>query len=221
MIYFTSDIHFNHKNIIKYAPTFRKYNSIPEMNKGLIELWNNTVTPDDTVYNLGDVMFGSIMIKENYDLLDRLNGKHYLIAGNHDETIKNPENKDILLRAIKADGNKLFEDIVDYLEISIDNKFICMSHYPMLRWNKGQFGSYMLYGHMHQEMLPIPGRILNVGYDLHGKLLSIDEVNNFIGGLPVSKINTKDVDDTTIEERKVYIKTYLKEINYKRRENEI
>ena len=55
MVYFTSDLHFYHKNIMSYSPSFRSYESAEEMNEKLIELWNSVVTPEDTVYNLGDL----------------------------------------------------------------------------------------------------------------------------------------------------------------------
>ena len=53
MIYFTSDLHFWHKNVIRY--TDRPFSSVNEMNKKLIENWNHTVHANDEVYILGDV----------------------------------------------------------------------------------------------------------------------------------------------------------------------
>ena len=53
--YFTSDLHFSHKNIMKFCPQFRSYASIKEMDAALIAQWNATVAPEDTVYNLGDI----------------------------------------------------------------------------------------------------------------------------------------------------------------------
>lgn len=79
MLYFSSDHHFDHKNIIKYCD--RPFASIEEMNKTLITYWNETVTPEDEVYYLGDFSL-STKAAENYT--KRLNGKKYLIPGNHD-----------------------------------------------------------------------------------------------------------------------------------------
>ena len=59
MIWFTSDLHFNHKRIIEYEPTTRPFASVEEMNETLIKNWNSVVQPEDTVYVLGDFIMGS------------------------------------------------------------------------------------------------------------------------------------------------------------------
>ena len=77
MIYLTSDHHFGHVNIIKYCD--RPYKDIHTMNRTLTNKWNAIIAPQDTVYHLGDIAFGSF---ERY--LPGLNGKIILIKGNHD-----------------------------------------------------------------------------------------------------------------------------------------
>ena len=52
MIFFTSDHHFYHSNIIKYCQ--RPFHSVEEMNEEMIRRWNSVVGVDDTVYYLGD-----------------------------------------------------------------------------------------------------------------------------------------------------------------------
>ena len=95
MDFFTADLHFNHKNIIKYCdrgafrnhPEFRGgterlFSGVKEMNEYLITQWNRTVTDEDTVYLLGDVAFGNK--DEAISLCNRLKGHKVLIYGNHD-----------------------------------------------------------------------------------------------------------------------------------------
>ena len=55
-IYFTSDTHFNHANIIEYCPDSRgHFSSVEDMNESIIEYWNLTIPPNATVYHLGDL----------------------------------------------------------------------------------------------------------------------------------------------------------------------
>ena len=55
-IFFTSDTHFDHKNILRFCN--RPWETVEEMNQGLIDNWNSVVGPDDIVFHLGDVSFG-------------------------------------------------------------------------------------------------------------------------------------------------------------------
>ena len=52
MRWFTSDWHFGHRNVIDYCN--RPFSSVEEMNDKLVELWNNTIKPEDEVWFLGD-----------------------------------------------------------------------------------------------------------------------------------------------------------------------
>jgi calcineurin-like phosphoesterase family protein len=61
-IYFSSDHHFSHSNVIKYCN--RPYTSVQEMNEDLIQRWNNQVKPEDTVYYLGDFSLGKNAVRE-------------------------------------------------------------------------------------------------------------------------------------------------------------
>ena len=82
MIWTTSDQHFNHKNILKYEPTSRPFETVEEMNKVLIERWNSVVKPKDMVIHCGDLFMG---IPDEIDrILPQLNGNITLVEGNHD-----------------------------------------------------------------------------------------------------------------------------------------
>jgi calcineurin-like phosphoesterase family protein len=76
--WYTADLHFGHKNIIKYCD--RPWATAEAMDAGLIERWNSVVGPDDTVWVLGDVALSPKAIGRVADL----NGTKFLVAGNHD-----------------------------------------------------------------------------------------------------------------------------------------
>ena len=77
MIFFTADTHFGHKRILEYCPG-RGYDSVEEMNEGLIANWNERVAPGDTIYHLGDVAF--LPKQQTQDICLRLNGRGGIIT---------------------------------------------------------------------------------------------------------------------------------------------
>ena len=84
MIYFVSDLHLNHTNIIKYCS--RPFTSVDEMNSILIANWNKTIGIDDVVYYGGDFALGP---KETFKRMSLcLNGHRHFILGNHDHISK-------------------------------------------------------------------------------------------------------------------------------------
>jgi len=84
-IFVIGDLHLDHTNIIKYCN--RPFSSAEEMNKVIINNWNNTVKQGDLVYFLGDMGFGRKSRKTDY-WLDKLSGKIIFIKGNHDRSKK-------------------------------------------------------------------------------------------------------------------------------------
>lgn len=152
MIYFTSDTHFSHRNILKYCN--RPFTSIEEHDETLITNWNSVVTTKDTVYHLGDFGFGSS--KKLYELSLQLNGTIYLIQGNHDRA------------TVKSPCKDRFEWIKDLHKLTCQEKgntyqFI-LCHYAMRSWNKSYWGVPHLYGHSHGT-LPFYKNSLDVGVD--------------------------------------------------------
>jgi len=87
-IWFISDTHFRHEAILGFkdyaGKTVRPFSSVDEMDEAMFTNWNSVVKPNDVVYHLGDVLFGSdkvIWLENNFD---KLNGTKHLILGNHD-----------------------------------------------------------------------------------------------------------------------------------------
>jgi calcineurin-like phosphoesterase family protein len=72
-----SDTHFYHRNIKKYC------NRPDGWTETIINNWNNLVDDNDYVIHLGDLSFSNI--EKTMEITRRLNGKKYLLKGNHDK----------------------------------------------------------------------------------------------------------------------------------------
>lgn len=167
MRYFTSDTHYSHSNIIKYCN--RPFKDAGEMNRVIIENWNNLVKPEDTVYHLGDVAFASPEVTKN--IVSNLNGYKILILGNHDRS-----------------GHKMkewgFQEVHQSLQIELEGGIKAnLSHYPYRGsilddpYYKVKFdsknlkddGRLLLNGHVHVAWKSRPGKyknqMINVGVD--------------------------------------------------------
>ncbi|HYG17136.1 MAG TPA: phosphoesterase [Bacteroidia bacterium] len=157
MIWFTSDNHFGHTNIIKY--TKRPFTSVDEMDETMIERWNERIGPNDDVYHLGDV--GLCPADQLREILDWLNGNIHLIVGNHEGA------------ALQC--KKRFQWVKDYYELKVPDEDapngsqkIVLLHYAMRIWNGCHRGTFHLYGHSHGTLTDDPFmRSLDAGVDSH------------------------------------------------------
>lgn len=132
-LFFTSDTHFWHSNIIKYCN--RPFMDVEEMNEEIIKRWNNKIEKDDLVFHLGDFAFcGPSQYKT---LLERLNGKITLVLGNHD------------WRNIKEGYMSKFNGIYQQLRIKVDDQRIYLNHFPFLCYEGSYRGVWQLFGHVH------------------------------------------------------------------------
>ena len=84
-VFFASDLHFGHENIIKYCG--RPFSDANEMDRVLIRNWNCRVRKDDGVYFLGDMRYGPGSM-EAPAYLRKLHGRITCISGNHDTAMK-------------------------------------------------------------------------------------------------------------------------------------
>lgn len=81
-VYFISDTHFFHGNIIKEDYCGRPFKHIEDMNEQMIAMWNEKVKSTDTVIHLGDMSMGGWQKFEACTKL--LNGRIIMTRGNHD-----------------------------------------------------------------------------------------------------------------------------------------
>ena len=82
MRYYIADCHFYHDNL-NHRMDMRGFADAEQMNAHMIEQWNKKIRKNDEVVILGDFSFGKG--EETNRILEQLNGKLFLIRGNHDD----------------------------------------------------------------------------------------------------------------------------------------
>ena len=135
-MFFVSDTHFQHENIVKYCK--RPFKDVEENDEELIRRWNEKVPEDGIVFHLGDVAFGD---PDKVDkILERLNGKIYLVIGNHD------------WRRIVNQHKWRFELMTQQINMKVGKRHVILNHYPMLAFSgawREVDATYQLFGHVH------------------------------------------------------------------------
>jgi len=203
-IWFTSDQHFGHENVLKFCD--RPFKTIEQMHRELIKRYNNCVGKNDICYFLGDVGMGKY--EELKDIINQLNGTKILISGNHD-------------RGINACYNLGFDSVQSSASILIGKEKVTLSHCPLMgvyrenldhvskkvegeNWhgesrstsykysvtNEGQFH---LHGHIHSEpnkpqSLKELGRQMDIGVDANNYMpVSISTIEKFINRVKIAE----------------------------------
>lgn len=175
-IFYTSDLHFGHANIIQYCN--RPWATVDEMNAGLVANWNSVVGPDDTVFVLGDFAMNR---GATLHWVSKLNGRKILIIGNHDSCF---------LKRCKGKKEKQWAEILRYIEAGwwdvLPEGFapvglfsVELNHFPYLTQECDQrypnyrpvdSGTVLLCGHIHTNWRThrsVKGTLMvNVGVDV-------------------------------------------------------
>lgn len=143
-LFFTSDTHFGHSNIIKFCS--RPFKDVHEMNEVMVRNWNEVVKPGDTVFHLGDFAFGGSQLWSN--MLDKLNGDIHLVLGNHD------------MKNLRQGYMSRFKSVSHQQVLRVGDRFVYLNHYPFLCYG-GTYRNpkqvvYQLFGHVHSRPNEIP-----------------------------------------------------------------
>jgi len=165
-IYFTSDFHFGHENIIRLVG--RPFSNLEEMHGSLIRSVNARVGENDELYVLGDFSF-KLKQAQAWAIRDEIKCKNvHLVCGNHD---------------CGWVGTDAFKSVSDYRELKTDKGKIVLCHYPFASWNGMRRGAIHLHGHIHSNgtynlnNLAERKRILDVGVDANEyRPVSLEEV---------------------------------------------
>lgn len=165
-IWFTSDHHFGHANIIKYCE--RPFNSVAHMNASMVGAWNGVVAPGDIVYYLGDFAMQPHLVAE---ILPQLNGTKILVAGNHDRCHPKIGSPDKWLQAYIDAG---FISVHSEMDMEIGDQNVLLHHFPYRIETEpkqkyyGQRpvdnGGWLIHGHVHNRW-KLSGRQINVSVE--------------------------------------------------------
>lgn len=146
-VFFVSDLHFGHSNIIKFTDNgkpIRPYSSLEEMHEALINNWNSVVrSKDDLVYVLGDVTIN----KKFLPMIASCNGRKKLVRGNHD----NAKTDEYLKYFESIYGVKVLSDMI-------------LSHVPLHRESVVPRMGTNVHGHLHTQDIP-DGAYYNVSVE--------------------------------------------------------
>lgn len=186
MKYFTSDLHFNHKNLCRGVSQWedksrtRKFYNLEAMNAAILGSINFVVRPDDELFILGDFAFGDKSLIP--ELRNKINCESvHILYGNHDH-------------AIREKYYNCFSSAKDYDEIRIKDKTgkkhttILFHYYIGGVWNKAQKGAFHCYAHSHGGMRgKTVGRAIDVGWDVWHRPLSEIELSEKFLEIPIHK----------------------------------
>lgn len=185
-IWFCSDLHFSHKNIVKYSQNrvddfmldLNDDDVLKKHDEALIRRWNLTIRKYDTVYILGDFSFATT--EDTKKLLEKLNGKKHLIIGNHDGSCRGLNNYFESVSQIKEVTFK--KHLFPFME---ENMHCILCHFPMVAWNRRMHGSVQIHGHTHGSLCEINLNSeelrVDVGFDsklANNGFVSLEQVYN-------------------------------------------
>lgn len=173
-IFFTSDTHYNHKNIVSGCSTWgergpdssihskqntRKFDTLEKHNEAIVAGINNIVGENDILYHLGDWSFGGYEFIPKFR--ERIICKNiHLRYGNHDEHIE--KNKIIADKP----SQDLFSSTNHIFWGNIASQEFYLSHYAHRVWPRSHKGTIHLYGHSHDTLEKHPyGKSMDVGVD--------------------------------------------------------
>ena len=172
--FITSETHFGHARISELAA--RPFGSVTEMDAELIRRWNQTVAPTDLVLHLGDLALGPIA--DSLPLTAQLNGRKFLVPGNHDRVSPATQSRRAIERFTPFYEEAGWIILPEVIEGTRRGARILASHYPYSGDTQDadrhtshrpvDHGTPLLHGHTHDRENGPVGHQFHVGVDAFG-----------------------------------------------------
>lgn len=181
-IYFMSDIHYNHENVINFGS--RPFKNVSDMNEYILETIKDTLKPDDVLFTLGDDFWKMKECDIERIMQSFPTRKIHKVMGNHDKY------------GYYWCGGKIgkmclsVSDILDIVVRKNEVEYkVSLCHYPIYDFNHMYHGGIHLFGHVHGgldcEFESNPRLMVDVGFDgalakkVGSFLISFDQVLDY------------------------------------------
>jgi len=160
--FFTADEHYGHEACIEYCN--RPFDTVEEMDEALISRHNQRVGVNDVVIHGGDFCWSNNKKTAYEKYISKLQGNHVFIEGSHDHWLP-------------SSAHEMWEK-------TISGEHVTVCHYPLARWPRSHYNSWLLYGHVHGRF-KVSGKAWDIGVDNNNFYpLSWDEIKTIMATLP-------------------------------------
>ena len=143
MNYYTSDLHLGHTKLIECG--FRKFTTLEQVDKFIIDMINYRCNKNDNLYILGDLSM-SHKYEEIKETLSQINCNIFVIQGNHDS----PK----ILNKLKEENiicNWWAFKTIEDKDCIIDGKplVVALHHHPVVDYHSSRRADCCFHGHSH------------------------------------------------------------------------
>ena len=167
-----SDHHFFHHKIIEMSERPFPYcnespctkNCVAEMNRFMIQQWNDNVEDDDIVYYLGDFSFGDPSLWR--PVLHKLRGQKILIRGNHDPTAK---------KCLEYGWPAVHSQLV---VTTVSGHRVLLRHKPWTEHSIPLGVEFVIHGHIHNR--PSPAGHININVSVERTNYKPVDINHLV-----------------------------------------
>lgn len=140
-VFFVSDPHLGHKNILKFSSETRRFDSIEEHDDYICNEWKEKVGKRDLVWVLGDLGTKEYAIER----ISELPGRKKLIRGNHDQM-----------------PLQMYLNVFEDIQSMIKYRGYWLTHCPI--HPNELWGKRNIHGHVHSNTVRLPGGYIDDRY---------------------------------------------------------